>query len=93
MTKVQTLTFDVSGMHCASCGILVDEAVEELDGVARSDTDSRRGRTIVRADVEVTTVADITNAITEVGYTAVLCFNAAPPDGAPPIDARERNHT
>lgn len=78
MTPVQTLTFTVNGMHCASCGILVDEAVEELAGVARSDTDSRRGRTVVSADLAVTTVADITTAITEAGYTAVL-------------DARERN--
>lgn len=66
-----TLAFAVTGMHCASCGLLVDDAVEELPGVARSETDSRRGRTVVRADLATTTPDDIVAAIAEAGYAAV----------------------
>lgn len=65
-----TLTFAVTGMHCASCGLLIDGAVEELDGVDRSQTDSRRGRTVVRADPSVATVGAIVAAIAEAGYGA-----------------------
>ncbi len=72
MGDVETLTFAVTGMHCASCGMLVDETLEDLGGVERSDTDSRRGRATVRVDVTSTSVADITAAIAEAGYTAVL---------------------
>ena len=65
-----TLVFAVTGMHCASCGLLIDDAVEELDGVERSQTDARRGRTEVTADAAVTTVSAIVAAIVEAGYQA-----------------------
>ena len=66
------LTFAVTGMHCSSCGLLIDDMVEELDGVARSQTDSRRGRTVVRADPAVASVESIVAAIADVGYQAEL---------------------
>ncbi len=72
MSTVETLTFSVTGMHCASCGMLVDETVENLDGVERCETDSRRGRTVVRVDAATASVADITAAIAVAGYTASL---------------------
>ena len=65
-----TLAFAVTGMHCASCGLLIDDTVEELPGVEASETDSRRGRTVVRADLAATTSAEIVAAIAEAGYTA-----------------------
>jgi copper chaperone len=66
-----TMMFDVDGMHCASCGLLIDDIVEELPGVVSSATDARTGRTVVTvaegASVDPVT---ITEAITEAGYTA-----------------------
>ncbi|MDP8975244.1 MAG: cation transporter [Actinomycetota bacterium] len=70
MGQATTLALRVSGMHCASCGLLIDEAVEELAGVERSQTDSRRGRTVVRADLSVASVEHIVAAIAEAGYQA-----------------------
>ena len=70
MGEPVTLAFAVTGMHCASCGLLIDDTVEELPGVERSETDSRRGRTVVRADLAATTSAEIVAAIAEAGYTA-----------------------
>ena len=66
------LVFSVTGMHCASCGLLVDDTVEELDGVDRCQTDSRRGRTVVRADPAVASVESIVAAIADAGYQAEL---------------------
>ena len=40
-------SFAVTGMHCASCGLLIDEALEELPGIDRAQTDLRHGRTTV----------------------------------------------
>lgn len=68
----EAVAFTVTGMHCASCGMLIDETLEELGGVDRADTDSRRGRTVVRADLAVISVEDMVAAIGEAGYTAVL---------------------
>lgn len=67
----ETVAFTVTGMHCASCGTLIDETLEDLGGVERADTDSRGGRTIVRADLTVTSVGEMVAAIGEVGYTAI----------------------
>lgn len=66
------LTFAVTGMHCSSCGLLIDDAVEELDGVDHCQTDSRRGRTVVRADPAVASVESIVAAIADAGYQAEL---------------------
>ena len=46
-----TLVFAVDGMHCASCGLLVDDFVEEVPGVASSSTHVPRGRTVDPAAV------------------------------------------
>lgn len=67
----EVVAFAVTGMHCTSCGMLIDETLEDLAGVERADTDARRGRTIVRADLDVTSVGEIVAAIGEAGYTAV----------------------
>ena len=68
---VATVAFTVTGMHCASCGMLIDETLEELSGVERADTDTRRGRTVVRADLAVTSVGEMVAAVGDAGYTAV----------------------
>ena len=70
MTPHATAAFVVSGMHCASCGMLIDETVEELDGVASSATDARRGRTVVRFDPAATSPEAIAAAVAAAGYAA-----------------------
>ncbi len=60
--------FAVTGMHCASCGMLVDDALEELAGVTSSSTNVRRGRTKVDYDPALTTMAEITKVVTKLGY-------------------------
>lgn len=35
------LTFTITGMHCASCGLLIDDAIEDLPGVTTSTTNHR----------------------------------------------------
>ena len=65
-----TVAFVVSGMHCASCGMLIDDAVEVLDGIRSCATDARRGRTVVRFDPAATSSQVIAAAIEETGYGA-----------------------
>ena len=65
------MVFAVAGMHCASCGLLIDDVVEDLAGVISSATDVRAGRTVVTvtsgAGVDPTRIAE---AIAGAGYTA-----------------------
>lgn len=74
MTPID-VQLSVSGMHCHSCGLLIDEVVEELDGVTRSATDTRRNTTAVTFDPTRVSVDDITAAIAEVGYVATRVDN------------------
>ncbi|MDQ3574642.1 MAG: cation transporter, partial [Actinomycetota bacterium] len=63
MSAPTTATFVVRGMHCASCGMLIYEVVEDLAGVVASATSVRRGRTVVTYDPTQSTVAEIAAAI------------------------------
>lgn len=65
-----TTTLKVSGMHCASCGLLIDDTLEDLPGVQKAQTDSRRERTVVWFDPSSTPLGDILQTITDLGYTA-----------------------
>ncbi|MGQ0843438.1 MAG: heavy-metal-associated domain-containing protein [Sporichthyaceae bacterium] len=62
----------IDGMHCASCGMLIDEAVEDLPGVRRSSTNMRAERTTVELDGTGATPAEVIAAIEAEGYRAVL---------------------
>lgn len=70
MGQATTLTFRVEGMHCASCGMLIDDALEDLEGVRRSETSMKAGRTTVEIDPALCEPADVIAAIGEAGYQA-----------------------
>lgn len=73
-------TFTVTGMHCASCGMLIDETLEdEVAGVRRAETSVRRGRTVVETEPGVSPEA-LAAAIAGAGYEAVLCETATDTD-------------
>lgn len=63
------MEFTVTGMHCNSCGLLIDDEVEELAGVVASATSLRTGRTVVETDRPVGPAAVIA-AIASAGYPA-----------------------
>ncbi|MGQ0466138.1 MAG: heavy-metal-associated domain-containing protein [Sporichthyaceae bacterium] len=65
-----TIEFAVTGMHCASCGLLIDDAVEELPGVVRAHTDVRRERTVVELDGTGASVEQVLAVIAAEGYGA-----------------------
>lgn len=64
-------TFRVDGMHCASCSLLIDETLEDLEGVHRSTTRLRKRNTVVEFDPATCTTEAIVAAIAEAGYTAL----------------------
>jgi copper chaperone CopZ len=60
----------VTGMHGGSCGLLIDDTLEELPGVSASRTDVGQARTTVYVDPARCAVDDVIGAIAEAGYTA-----------------------
>lgn len=68
-----SLLFTIEGMHCGNCGLTIDEAVEDVDGVARARTSFRSGTTevILASGASKAAVArDVVGAIATVGYAA-----------------------
>jgi copper chaperone len=65
-----TYTLRVEGMHCASCGLLIDDTLEDLRGVIRAETRMREARTTVQVDPDQCTPEEIVAAIAEAGYAA-----------------------
>jgi copper chaperone len=63
-------TLSVSGMHCASCSLLIDETLEELPGVVSSSTDLRRETTTVEYDPVQMSLGAIADEIVRLGYSA-----------------------
>ncbi|MET7714473.1 cation transporter [Streptomyces sp. NPDC005407] len=62
----------VEGMHCNSCGLLIDDELEDIPGVRSSSTDVKDGRTTVRLEegADVATAA-LVAAVQQAGdYTA-----------------------
>jgi len=72
MGQKAELIFAVEGMHCASCGLLIDETVEDLDGVVSSATSLCTKRATVTLDPARCGPADVVAAIGQAGYTAGL---------------------
>jgi copper chaperone CopZ len=69
---MSTATFNVTGMHCSSCSMLITMNLEELPGVASVDCDHATGKTLVAFDESQTDVATLRTTITEAGYSAEL---------------------
>ena len=60
----------IEGMHCASCAMTIDDALEELAGVAKSKTSLRKERTDIVFDDEDVDVAMLRRVVAELGYRA-----------------------
>lgn len=68
---MREVTITVSGMHCASCGILIDDVMLDVEGVQSSVTDTRSGCCRVVASDAVDD-AVLLAAVVEAGYTGVI---------------------
>lgn len=73
--STRTVTVEITGMHCASCGILVDDCLEDVDGVVTSETSTRTGLCVAVVDDSVAD-ADVLAAVVEAGYTGVVVAGA-----------------
>jgi copper chaperone CopZ len=65
---MESITFIVPTVHCRSCKLNIEEALEELDGVAGSDVDVDAKRVTVTYDPAAVDRATINAAIEEAGY-------------------------
>jgi Copper chaperone len=65
-------TFRIEGMHCAGCALLIDDTLEDLPGVASTQTSMKLGRAVVElgpGSTPAELIAAVIYAVDELGYT------------------------
>jgi copper chaperone CopZ len=67
----RAVTLEIGGMHCVSCGLLVDDCMEDVPGVRSSRTDVKSGRCTVTLDEDVAD-AHLLAAVLEAGYVGTV---------------------
>lgn len=65
-------TLKINGMHCTSCSLTIDGALEDLAGVIRSSTNYAKSQTKVEYTSGVVSLAQLTQTIESLGYTVQL---------------------
>jgi Cu+-exporting ATPase len=66
-------TFAITGMHCPSCGVLIDDALEQVPGVLAARTDVASERAYVEIDPGLCAGPEpLIAAISAEGYGAAL---------------------
>jgi copper chaperone len=58
----------VSGMNCSSCELLVQEALEEVDGVREAEASHLKGSVVVDYEPEKVSIAFLAAAIEGQGF-------------------------
>lgn len=67
----QVLQLKISGMHCSSCAMNIDNAVEEIPNVISSKTNYAKGQTEVIFQPGKIDPAPVKKAIKALGYTVI----------------------
>ncbi len=69
---MQTLRFDIYGMHCGGCAARARRAISEIDGIDQVKVTLQPGLATVQVDSSRATPRTILAAINRLGYLAKL---------------------
>jgi Cu+-exporting ATPase len=69
---MKKISFSVSGMHCASCELLIKDELSELKSVTDVVIDHKTGKGTASIDDEKVTEEDVMNAIIKAGYKGTI---------------------
>lgn len=67
---MEVAIFKIQGMHCASCAMNIDGALEDLEGVAEARTSYAKAETKVTYDPLKVEEGQLEEVIAAAGYTA-----------------------
>ena len=65
-------TFSISGMHCASCALIIEKNLKKLPGVKTVNVNFASQQAAVEYDPRLSPPADILAAVKASGYQAQL---------------------
>lgn len=64
----ETIILKIDGMHCMSCSMNIDGALEDTPGVIEADTNYAKGESKVIFDPEQVTTKKMSQVIEKLGY-------------------------
>lgn len=65
-------TFDIKGMHCASCVAIIESSLKKVDGVSDANVNIATERATVTYDPSKVTPEHLASAVSNVGYEAFV---------------------
>lgn len=68
---IKKAVFKISGMHCTSCALDIDGALEDTDGVLESNTSYAKSQTAVKFEEDKINLQRVIEIIQRVGYDAL----------------------
>ena len=71
MNKIKK-TFSVKGMHCASCVLIIEKSLKNIEGVSEANVNLVTEKATVVYDSEKTTDKDLVSAVANAGYKALI---------------------
>ncbi len=64
-------TFKIEGMDCTGCAVMIDDVLEEMPGVLKSQTNYAKSQVEVEFEEDKIVVEDIASGIENGGFTVV----------------------
>ncbi|MDD5397306.1 MAG: sulfite exporter TauE/SafE family protein [Candidatus Moranbacteria bacterium] len=65
---MQKIIVPISGMHCRSCEMLVEEKLSQVSKIKKIEVDCKKGEATIQYDSQKPDMAEIENAIRKAGY-------------------------
>ncbi len=69
--KGQKIKIPIEGMHCTSCALNIDDALEDIKGVFSSETSYARSEVTIEYDPKVVSETQLESVIISQGYQMV----------------------
>lgn len=70
MTK--QIRLKITGMHCASCAILIKNELEGQGGIESADVDYKKGQAVVDLDTDSIPPENAAKVVSDLGYNVKL---------------------
>lgn len=67
----ETITLKLSGLHCVSCSLNIDGALEDIPGVLSSSTSYAKQETVVNYDPVKVELSALRKTIEKLGYQII----------------------
>ena len=72
MADQKITTLEVSGMHCASCALLIERSLKKVPGVEEANVNYSTGKARIKSDSSQVNDSTLQSAVKSAGYSAIV---------------------